>query len=112
MERKIKERHINCYSLHPGVFSSGFITKATSHSAFFSAVFTVMMDFVLAPFLKTIEQAAQTTIYCAIAESLIDQSGRYYSDCKERWPGRDGEDDEVAEKLWDLSLKLVELPSN
>ena len=40
---------------------------------------------------------------------FIGHSGRYYSDCQEKPEAPLGQDDETAEKLWDLSAKLVNL---
>ena len=40
---------------------------------------------------------------------ILGHSGRYYSDCKEKLEAPLGQNDETAEKLWDLSAKLVDL---
>ena len=36
----------------------------------------------LQPFIKTPESGAQTSIFCAVDESVANESGLYYADCK------------------------------
>ena len=38
--------------------------------------------YLLYPFSKTIKSGAQTSIFCAVDESVANQSGLYYADCK------------------------------
>lgn len=66
---------VNVYSLHPGVVR----TELGRHlnSSFFPGVRPIVRMF-LYPFEKTPEQGAQTTIYCAIEESLAEETGGYY----------------------------------
>ena len=56
--------------------------------------------------MKTPEQGAQTTIYCAVAEELENVSGKYYSDCKEKLLLPHVKNDQ-AERLWIESEKLI-----
>lgn len=81
---KLKGKGVNVYSLHP-----------------------VRLAFCL--FDKTPEEGAQTTIYCSIEESLEDETGCYYSDCKKETPSTTATNDEESKKLWDLSLKMTGL---
>ena len=37
------------------------------------------------------------------------QSGKYYADCREKEPRAQGQDDETAKKLWDITAKAVGL---
>lgn len=60
-------------------------------------------------FLKTPEQGAQTTIFCAVDESVANESGYYYSDCARKDPAKNAKSVEDAEKLWNVCLKLVGL---
>lgn len=57
--------------------------------------------------LKTSEQGAQTTIYCAVDENLKNESGRYYSDCKEKQPQPLALIDEDAARLWNWSEETI-----
>lgn len=59
--------------------------------------------------MKTPEEGAQTTIYCAVDESIKDESGMYYSDCQAITPHPKAIDEEAAKKLWDITWKLLGL---
>ncbi len=60
--------------------------------------------------LKTPRQGAQTTIYCAVSEDLAGVSGRYFADCEERpLVTAVAKDCNAANKLWDVSEKMVGL---
>ena len=68
---------------------------------------------VLQPFVslltKSPKEGAQTSIHLAVSKELEGVSGLYFADCKERIPAKSAQDDEVAEKLWEVSAKLVGL---
>ena len=72
-------------------------------------VFKYLLGAFIWPFSKNPTQGAQTSIYCAVAEEVSGHSGRYYSDCHEKEAAPQAQDDETAEKLWELSAKLVGL---
>ena len=58
--------------------------------------------------LKTPEQGAQTTIYCAVSEEMEGATGQYLADCKIRKTSHPQlTDDELAERLWEISAKLT-----
>lgn len=58
-------------------------------------------------FFKTCKQGAQTSIHCAVDESLEGVSGLYFSDCKPVEPNKLAKDEEVAARLWDVSEELT-----
>ena len=52
---------------------------------------------------------AQTTLYCALEESLETVSGRYYDNCREvPLSGTYAGDDNLARELWDVSIRMTE----
>ena len=64
------------------------------------------------------ELACQTILYCAIDDKLANESGEYYANCNKYtndscsmtyYLASNACDDEVAQKLWDLSCDLVKL---
>ena len=60
-------------------------------------------------FLKTPEQAAQTSIYCAVSEEMEGVTGKYLADCKiTKTSHPQLTDDELAERLWEISAKLTD----
>jgi hypothetical protein len=61
-------------------------------------------------FVKTPKQGAQTTIYCAVSEEMEGVTGQYLADCKiTKTAHPQATDDELAERLWEVSAKLTEL---
>ncbi len=71
--------------------------------------FVYVLYGVLYIFLKTSWDGAQTNIHCAVSEAVANETGKYYSDCKEKEPKPWAKDDLMARKLWDLSVKAVKL---
>jgi len=63
-------------------------------------------------FSKSSLQGAQTTIYCAVDESVGKVSGKYYKDCAEVSPYPQAENDVDAKRLWALSEKEVGLSTH
>ena len=67
-----------------------------------------MLAKLFAIFVKTPWQGAQTTIYCAVSEEMEGVTGQYLADCKITKTGNpQATDDELAEKLWEVSAKLT-----
>jgi len=96
---------VNVYSLHPGVIA----TELGRHIKEYLGIFSVAL-YVMRPFLKTPESGAQTTIYCAVDESLSGHTGKYYADCREAptCPVALCNKEDPA-RLWALSQRLTGL---
>ena len=92
------------YSLHPGVIATELGRHIQERMGIFGSLFVLIY-----PFIKTPESGAQTSIFCAVDESLDSESGLYYSDCAKKEPRPQAKDDDVAKKLWDLSATAVKL---
>ncbi len=58
---------------------------------------------------KTPEQGSQTSLYCAVAKEVEGQSGAYYDDCRVKKPNKIALDNEACRKLWDYSMKTLNL---
>ena len=63
------------------------------------------------PLLKTAEAGAQTSIFCSVDETLGDENGLYYADCRETKPEPQAESLEDAKKFWDIRETLTGLIS-
>ncbi|XP_068579050.1 retinol dehydrogenase 11-like [Cebidichthys violaceus] len=105
LANKLQGTGVTTYSLHPGVIR----TELGRHfwptmPLWKRVVYTPLMFFIKSP-----TEGAQTTIYCAVEESLQNESGLYYSDCALKTAAPQGLDDEAAKKLWDLSASMVGL---
>uniref|UniRef100_A0A673BIP5 Si:ch211-107o10.3 n=1 Tax=Sphaeramia orbicularis TaxID=375764 RepID=A0A673BIP5_9TELE len=94
---------VNVYCLHPGVINTE-LTRHLLPNWALKIVGTLLMMLI-----KTPQEGAQTTIFCAVDESLANVSGLYYSDCAPKTPAPHAQDDAAAKKLWDLSASMVSL---
>jgi retinol dehydrogenase 12 len=75
LARRLAGTGVTSYSLHPGVVASDIWRR---------------VPWPVRPLLTrrmlTVDQGAQTSLYCATAPELAQVSGRYYEDCAEREP--------------------------
>lgn len=99
-------RGITTYSLHPGVIA----TELGRHLGnTYVGLATWVWNSFMPYFVKTPLQGAQTTIYCAVDERCADETGLYYSDCAVRSAAKAALDVDAGRRLWEESLKLVDL---
>lgn len=56
---------------------------------------------------KTVAQGAATQCYVATAPELADVSGRYFADSNEERPSRHGQNQELADRLWEFSCETL-----
>lgn len=61
-------------------------------------------------FAETPTTAAETPVFLAVAPEAVDVTGAYYVDCNRATPSRTARDDALAERLWEVSARLVDLP--
>ena len=63
-------------------------------------------------FFRTVEQGAQTSIYCAVSQEMEGVTGQYLVDCRVNpLRNRQATDDEAADKLWEMSKEMVGMKS-
>jgi hypothetical protein len=53
--------------------------------------------------MKSVEEGAQTSLYCATSSDVAGHDGRYYDDCREKAPNRLADDLLLAKTLWEKS---------
>nr|XP_017536497.1 retinol dehydrogenase 11 isoform X2 [Manis javanica] len=92
---------VTTYSLHPGTVKSELVR----HSSLMKCIW-----WLFSYFLKTPEQGAQTSLYCALTEGLETLSGNHFSDCHVAWVSAKGRNKTVARRLWDVSCDLLGIP--
>lgn len=105
LAKMLNRDEVGVYSLHPGVVR----TDLGRHIEKKIGIFRYLLWGALWPFTKNPVQGAQTTIHCAVSEELEGKTGLYFSDCAPMEPSTEGQDDEMAERLWEVSSKLVSL---
>jgi len=87
-------------ALHPGVIR-------TNLGRHMSPVVRGALALVGPLVLKTVRQGAATQCYLATHPAVAGVSGKYFVDCHEAVPSRQGRDDALAERLWSVSEEIV-----
>jgi len=94
--RRLQGTGVHTYSLHPGVIASEiwrhapqFIVKLRKRS------------------MITPEEGAKTTLYCASADAVAEQTGLYYDQCQVRQPSALASNQALAEELWRYSERAL-----
>ncbi|EFA11339.1 retinol dehydrogenase 13 [Tribolium castaneum] len=95
---------VNVYSLHPGVIRTELGRHLDYRLRWLWRIFSFLI--------KTPDQGAQTTIYCAVDEKCANETGLYYADCAVAAVAPAAQNSVDAKRLWDESLKLVGLEPN
>lgn len=104
LARRLEGTGVTVNALHPGYvdtgipLSSGFLGKVAKLSARI--------------FAQKPEEGAQTTIYLALSPDVEGVTGKYFVDCKPIASSPESYDKSVAERLWQVSLKLTGTTSN
>ena len=88
-------------SLHPGVIRTN-LTR--SMSPFVRIALGIGTPLVL----KSIPEGAATQCYLAAHPGVAEVSGKYFADSNESRPSAHARDDALAEKLWDVSERIVD----
>ncbi|XP_023129563.2 retinol dehydrogenase 12-like [Amphiprion ocellaris] len=101
LAKRLEGTDVTTYSLHPGVVQTDLWRHLTGPQQFIMKI--------AKPFTKNSVQGAQTTIYCAVEPSLVNETGQYYSDCTRTSCSSAGKDDDVAQKLWELSCRMLNI---
>jgi NAD(P)-dependent dehydrogenase (short-subunit alcohol dehydrogenase family) len=101
LARRLEGTNVTTYALHPGVVATDVWRRVPS------PVRWVMKKFMVTP-----EEGAQTSIRCATAPELANETGRYYDrDGKERRPNKLANDEALAKQLWTKSAEWTGLPA-
>jgi len=99
LAKKLVGTSVTVNALHPGWVATGL----GGNNGFMGKVITTLQK----PFARSPEKGAESSIYLALSDELNGVSGQYYFNCKEHKPSKAGRDDEAAQRLWEISEKLV-----
>lgn len=102
LAEKLKDKGVTVNSLHPGVVKTPIAVNSPRVVALF---FCSLQDLCG----KTAWQGAQTAIFLAIHPKVSQETGRYYSDCKEGWLSYKAGSLKVAHEVFRASVKLLHL---
>lgn len=62
-------------------------------------------------FMISVEEGAQTQLYCATAPELASETGLYYDKSAHKTPSAVAQDRVLAQLLWERSAEMVGLAS-
>jgi retinol dehydrogenase 12 len=102
LARRFSGTSLTCNALHPGVVRTAIFREAPALLR--GALATLGRLFLLSP-----EQGARTSLYLASSGEVAGQSGGYYIRCRPVRPSDAALDDASAERLWEMSGRLVGL---
>ncbi|XP_043532983.1 retinol dehydrogenase 12-like [Chiloscyllium plagiosum] len=108
LAKKLKDTGVTANCLHPGVIQTELIRHLYPTLSIWLKILLVPLSILT---FKSVQQGAQTSIYCAVSEELDNVSGLYFSDCAVKATAPQGRDDDAAKRLWELSEKMVGLES-
>ncbi|KOB69969.1 Restnol dehydrogenase [Operophtera brumata] len=91
---------VTTYSLHPGVIRTD-ISRHFDKTVWYGASWA--FNNILGWFMKSTKCGAQTTIFCAVDDACVDESGLYYSDCAVKQPSKQCQHEDQVDRLWTLT---------
>nr|XP_054757897.1 retinol dehydrogenase 11-like [Lytechinus pictus] len=107
LARRLSGTGVTAYSVNPGIVYTNIweSSRVTVRSGILRFLYLVGMPLLI--FLRNEKDGAQTTIYCAIDESITQLSGGYFTNCSLGKESKLAEDEQVAKQLWDITCKAT-----
>ncbi|MBS1686415.1 MAG: SDR family oxidoreductase [Bacteroidetes bacterium] len=103
LEERLAGTHVTANSLHPGFVKTNIGNKDTSWYA--SAVWSLITSIGAI----SVEKGAETSVYLASSPEVQGVSGKYFTKCKEKQPGKLTFDKALQKELWRVSELLCPL---
>ncbi len=100
LARQLQGTNVTINALHPGVIASNFDQGLGGFARFGWKL--------IAPFISSVEQGAQTTLYLATSPEVEGVSGKYFASKKEKKSSPLSYNEIVRQRLWQESEKLVQ----
>ncbi|MFT5611299.1 MAG: NAD(P)-dependent dehydrogenase (short-subunit alcohol dehydrogenase family) [Arenicella sp.] len=107
LSKQLEGSNATANAVHPGIIRTNL---SRSMSGIQGLVFNHPVSGWVAGMMmgsKTIPQGAATQCYVATAPELTGVSGRYFSDSNEERPSRHGQDQKLADRLWEFSCETL-----
>ncbi len=96
----LKDKKISVNCLHPGVVGTSFGQNNTNN-------LNKVLSFIAKPFMRTSKKGAETSIYLCSSPAVSNISGEYFYNCRVTKTSKWAQNEEDADKLWDISSKLT-----
>lgn len=106
LQRRYGDQGLRAFAVHPGVCATGIARHMSREDMAEMKRMAAGSKNALTN-LKTIPEAAATTVWAAAASELDTVGGAYLADCAVGAAADHAADPETAEALWELSLRLV-----
>ncbi|XP_064456754.1 WW domain-containing oxidoreductase-like [Ornithodoros turicata] len=100
LNRRLGEKGVRSNAVHPGNMVSSSLPR---YYWFYRLLFMLVR-----PFTKSLQQAAATTVLCAVAPELENVGGLYFNNCCPCKTSAAAQDERLAAKLWNLSEAMLE----
>lgn len=110
LAERLKGTGVTVNALHPGVIltdAGRYIMEAYGLPSFFIYFLQVLVFPITLWTFKSINQGAQTQIYCSVADELKDVTGLYFADCKVQKYLPQVLDETLGQKVWEFSEKFT-----
>ncbi|XP_030075202.1 retinol dehydrogenase 12 isoform X2 [Microcaecilia unicolor] len=104
LARQTQGTGVTAYAVHPGYVAGDWTAQ-------FSLLFQIVTYVFVSMFFISCEAGAQTVIYCAISDEVLQHNGGYFTDCRPSRLCSYAEDAGIAKKLWEASEGMVGLTS-
>ena len=101
LARRLGDSQVTANCLHPGTVSTRFGQSGEPWLRFGMRV--------IAPVIRSAESGAKTVVYLASSAEVDGQTGGHYVSCQRRQPSGAARNDDLAERLWEVSAKLTGL---
>ncbi|XP_061825151.1 WW domain-containing oxidoreductase isoform X1 [Nerophis lumbriciformis] len=99
LHRRLSPHGVTSNAVHPGN-----MVYTSIHRSWWLMTFLFTLG---RPFSKSLQQAAATTVYCAVAPELEGVGGMYFNNCFRCVPSFQAQDLAAAASLWESSERLV-----
>jgi NAD(P)-dependent dehydrogenase (short-subunit alcohol dehydrogenase family) len=103
LSRRFADMGTTANSLHPGTVRTGYGGDGDAHG------FLAFGIKIASPFFLSPAKGARTSVYLASSPEVEGVTGEYFVKCKPRKPRRWAQDQQAAQRLWDVSEELVGL---
>jgi NAD(P)-dependent dehydrogenase (short-subunit alcohol dehydrogenase family) len=98
LARRLAGTGVTANCLHPGFVATRFGNQS---GGIISLAIRAAKNFALTP-----EQGAETIVYLACSPDVADVTGEYFHKCHPTTPSKAAQNDEDAQRLWDVSARF------